>query len=171
MPADHRNNPAAPGKGVPSRLVQFRQERRIGRAALARSIDVTPEALATWENGTVRLPWQPAESLWRVLSLNSAWLATGEGLQLLTFEPFRGRLPRFERGARFEDVWPQLAPVFSAVDSAMRPIYLAQVEVFLSQAKDGHVPTGLLSIVAHTIDEHRPATPVIKIRPAPALES
>lgn len=77
------------GMGV--RLQQVRNQRGLSKAALARLVELSPTALANIENGA-QSGVDVVETLARVLDISPAWLAFGQGPEVVP-EPRRGRPP------------------------------------------------------------------------------
>ena len=77
--------------GMGARLQGVRTQRGLSKAALARLVELSPTALANIEHGA-QSGVDVVETLARVLDISPAWLAFGQGPEVVP-EPRRGRPP------------------------------------------------------------------------------
>jgi len=144
-------------------LMRFCQIEGLSRAALAREMGVQRQSIEPFQSAKVRLPWSAVLRAWQRRSLSPAWLATGEGVHLLPFEPYRPHIPRFAAGARFTDVFPRIAPLLEVAARELMPLHIEQIERFLDAARQGLAPIGVVALVAQSIHEHAPTGEAIRI--------
>jgi transcriptional regulator with XRE-family HTH domain len=156
---------------IGERLRNWRLERTIGGAAMAREARLDRQKLYDYETGRTPLSWQSFLAIWDVFPISPEWLATGDGPDELDGLLWRSLVPRIRDYATFSQIYREkLAPLFAEMDEKMIPAQIADLKRFLSEAEAGKVNSRKLARAVYALHRvhYYPPQPIRIGKPSPA---